>query len=175
MTSLTMNNKSKLSPYKILNIVSISKSSIVILQRTCWKKQGVICLEISAVWTKHGFYSMFRKHIVNTFLYTITSFKSSSGRPPRLQNPLRCARNQQPCYFLLSPGPIFPLNTKSFNYVFEYKKIEPGKQKDSVVSTISHLYTRGLIFQVAYTVPMFAKALHCRFFISHYNRKVDIV
>ena len=118
---------------------------------------------------------MFRKHIVNTFLYTITSFKSSSGRPPRLQNPLRCARNQQPCYFLLSPGPIFPLNTKSFNYVFEYKKIEPGKQKDSVVSTISHLYTRGLIFQVAYTVPMFAKALHCRFFISHYNRKVDIV
>ena len=77
--------------------------------------------------------------------------------------------------FLTIPGPIFPSYTKSFNYVFEYKKIEPGKQKDSVVSTISHLYTGGLIFQVAYTVPMFAKALHCRLFISHYNRKVDIV
>ena len=76
--------------------------------------------------------------------------------------------------FLTIPGPIFPSYTTSSNYLFEYKKIEPGKQKDSVVSTISHLYTRGLIFQVAYSVPMFAKALHCRFFISHYNRKVDI-
>ena len=109
MTSLTMNNKSKLSPYTLLNIVSISKFSIVILQRTCWKKHGVIYLRISAVWTKHGFYSMFpfhkrRKHISLHYKKLQELFTATTSTA----KPLTLCEESAPTLFLTIPRPNIP-------------------------------------------------------------------
>ena len=131
MTSLTMNNKSKLSPYTLLNIVPFLNSVLSFFKEPAernmvWSTTGFLRSEQNMASTACFPFHKHRKHISLHYnkLQELFRATTSTARSPM------SFEESATTLFLTIPGPIFPSYTTSSNYVFEYKKIEPGKQKD---------------------------------------------